>query len=173
MSLWYWFAGEISAGKSTLINKILEKRILQSRNLPRESNFTVCKIRNSESVQITVEHLSGQMEVIDLDGKCDSNTEEGLRMLRSKLKDLTDMTLSQESKQYRSVDIGLPIPFLKVIVLNLFTYFTEFIYIKAFKFFKSIVFLCNTLFFIIIFNSILFYWLVVYTKYTYLHFSGI
>nr|XP_022288226.1 uncharacterized protein LOC111100543 isoform X2 [Crassostrea virginica] len=104
-------AGETNAGKSTLINKILEKRIFKGRN--SESTSTVCKIRNSESVKITVEHLSGQMEVIDLTDKCDSNTAEGLRILRGKLRDLTDMTLSQESKQYRSVDIGLPIPFLK------------------------------------------------------------
>ena len=104
-----------------MINKILEKRIFKGRN--SESTSTVCKIRNSESVQITVEHLSGQMEVIDLTDKCDSNTEEGLQILRGKLKDLTDMTLSQESKQYRSVDIGLPIPFLKVIVLTSLTLF--------------------------------------------------
>ena len=63
------------------------------------------------------------MEVIDLTDKCDSNTAEGLQILRGKLRDLTDMTLSQESKQYRSVDIGLPIPFLKVIVLTSLTLF--------------------------------------------------
>lgn len=94
---------------------------MQSRII--KSNSTVCKIRNSESVQITVEHSYGQIEVIDLTDECDSNTEEGLRILRGKLKDLTDMTLSQESKQYRSVEIGLPIPFLKVIVLTSLTLF--------------------------------------------------
>ena len=106
-----FFVGETSAGKSTLINKILEKRLFRGRNL--ESTSTVCKIRNSESVRIIIENVSGKKEVIHL-SECDVNTDEGLKKLRNVLKDLTDMTLSKESKQYRSVDIGFPIPLLKV-----------------------------------------------------------
>lgn len=109
------FAGETSSGKSTLINRIIGKKIFKGRNL--ESTSTVCKIRNSESVRIIVEDVSGKKEVIHL-AECDVNTEGGLRKLRGTLKDLTDMTLSKESTQYQSVDIGFPIPFLKVINLS-------------------------------------------------------
>ena len=109
------FAGETSSGKSTLINRIIGKKIFKGRNL--ESTSTVCKIRNSESVRIIVENVSGKKEVIHLT-ECDVNTEGGLRKLRGTLKDLTDMTLSKESTQYQSVDIGFPIPFLKVINLS-------------------------------------------------------
>ena len=98
-----------------MINRIIGKKIFKGRNL--ESTSTVCKIRNSESVRIIVENVSGKKEVIHL-AECDVNTEGGLRKLRGTLKDLTDMTLSKESTQYQSVDIGFPIPFLKVINLS-------------------------------------------------------
>lgn len=106
------FSGETSSGKSTLINKILGKKIFVGRN--NESTATICKIRNAEQVQIIVEHVSGEIEKKDLEDICDLETKEGEKSMRKKLKELTDIIASQKSVQYRSVDIGFPIPFLKV-----------------------------------------------------------
>lgn len=108
------FAGEKSAGKSTLINAILGSRVFKCGK--RESTSTVFKIRNSETVQIIVENVSGTKDVIDLTDECDASTKEGQKLLRSTLKDLTTL---EESKHFRSIDIGLPIPFLKVIIITL------------------------------------------------------
>ena len=44
-------------------------------------------------------------------------TKEGIATLRNILNDLTNVTDSTKSKEYRNVDIGFPIPFLKVILL--------------------------------------------------------
>lgn len=106
-------AGETSSGKTTLVNKILEKKILITRNA--QSTSTVCKIRNSGKIKIIAKHASGQTIEKDLTDKCDINNTEGEKLLRDTLKTFTDIGLSQESKEYQSVDIGLPIPMLKVI----------------------------------------------------------
>lgn len=100
-------SGETSAGKSTLINKILGMRIFKGRN--NESTSTICKIRNSASTRIITESMTGQIKETDL-----TETNDTEKALRDYLKNLTDMTSSKESMQYRSVDIGFPIPFLKV-----------------------------------------------------------
>lgn len=101
------FLGETSAGKSTLINKILEKRIFKGRN--NESTSTICKIRNSAKTRILTESMTGQIDETDLTEKDDVE-----KALRDSLKKLTDMTSSKECIHFRSVDIGFPIPFLKV-----------------------------------------------------------
>lgn len=117
ISIYTYTAGETSAGKSTLINKILGKRIFQGKN--HESTSTICKIRNSNTVSITVEHESGNREVKDLTETCNLETQEGERLLRDSLKNLTDLTTSRESMQYQSVEIGFPVPFLEVFVNDL------------------------------------------------------
>ncbi|XP_052691975.1 uncharacterized protein LOC128170024 [Crassostrea angulata] len=99
-------AGETSAGKSTLINKILEKRIFKGRN--NESTSTICKIRNSAKTRILTESMTGQIDETDLTEKNDVE-----KALRDSLKKLTDMTSSEECIHFRSVDIGFLIPFLK------------------------------------------------------------
>ena len=105
------FTGETSAGKSTLINKILGKQIF--RGQIQESTATVCKIRNFDKVKVVVENASGKSSVaLTMD---DLNSTEARKKLKDTLEKLTDMTVCQESKQHKSVDIGLPIPFLKVI----------------------------------------------------------
>lgn len=106
------FSGETSAGKSTLINKLLEKRIFKGRN--NESTSTICSIRNSDRIKITTKRITGEMVDTDLTEKCDLETKEGVKILRDFLKNLTDMTSSAESVHFQSVDIGFPIPFLKV-----------------------------------------------------------
>ncbi|XP_078329880.1 transmembrane GTPase Marf-like [Crassostrea virginica] len=105
------FAGEPSSGKSTLINKILDKKVLITRNA--QSTSTVCKIRNSEKIKISAEHASGKTKEIELTDKCDINNKEGQKLLRNTLKPLTDIVSSEKSKEYQTVDIGMPIPFLK------------------------------------------------------------
>lgn len=106
-------SGESSSGKSTLINKILDKKILITRNV--QSTSTVCKIRNSEKIKISAEYASGKTEEIELPDKCDINNKEGHKLLRDTLKPHTDMVSWEKSKEYQSVDIGMPIPFLKVV----------------------------------------------------------
>ena len=107
------FTGETSAGKSTLINKILGKQIF--RGQIQESTATVCKIRNFDKVKVVVENASGKSSVaLTMD---DLNSAEARKKLKDTLEKLTDMTVCQESKQHKSVDIGLPIPFLKVIAV--------------------------------------------------------
>ena len=75
---------------------------------------------NSEKIKIIAKHASGLTEEIDLTDKCDINTTEGEKLLRDKLKTFTDIGSSQESKEFQSVDIGLPIPILKVWFLTIF-----------------------------------------------------
>uniref|UniRef100_A0A8W8NVF6 Dynamin N-terminal domain-containing protein n=1 Tax=Magallana gigas TaxID=29159 RepID=A0A8W8NVF6_MAGGI len=104
-------AGETSAGKSTLINKILNRRIFKGRNL--ETTSTIIKLRDSERVRIITENDAGKIKEKDFSDKCDLASKDGVKVLRDYLKDMTDMTASQRSAQIRSVDIGLPIPFLK------------------------------------------------------------
>lgn len=53
--------------------------------------------------------MTGQIVETDLTEKDDVE-----RALRDSLKKLTDMTSSKECIHFRSVDIGFPIPFLKV-----------------------------------------------------------
>lgn len=116
-SLLLWLIlGETSAGKSTLINKILQKQILKCRN--NESTGTICKIRNSERVRIITESLTGQIEETDMTNRCDLATSKGVKVLRNYIKEFTDNTLSKDTNNFRSVDIGFPIPFLMVKQFN-------------------------------------------------------
>ncbi|XP_062580373.1 uncharacterized protein LOC134242307 [Saccostrea cucullata] len=103
-------AGETSAGKSTLINKLLGLRIFKGRNM--ESTSTVCKVRNSDKVVIKQELCNGEFEVKDM-SHIDVQTKKGEKTLRDTLKTLTDMTIKKESIKYECVDIGLPVSFLK------------------------------------------------------------
>lgn len=104
--------GETSAGKSILINKILNRRIFKGRNL--ETTSTIIKLRDSERVRIITENDAGKIKEKDFSDKYDLESKDGVKILRDYLKNMTDMTASQRSAQIRSVDIGLPIPFLKV-----------------------------------------------------------
>lgn len=107
-----FFSGETSAGKSTLINKILGKRIFKGKIL--ESTSTICKIRNSDNIRVITEKVSGEREEQDFTGECDLDTEEGVEMLRDFLEKRTDLTCMSSDENIRCVDIGFPIHFLKV-----------------------------------------------------------
>lgn len=104
-------AGESCSGKSTLINKILGKRIFIGNNL--ESTCTICKIRDSERIKIITESYENKTETIDLTDECKIENEDGVTLLRDRLANLTDKTASNKSMQLRSVDVGFSIPFLK------------------------------------------------------------
>lgn len=103
--------GETSSGKSTIINKILGKTIFSPRTL--ESTSTICKIRNFKKVQVIIEYSSGEILRKRLNN-CDSETVDGVQKLRTTLDKLTDLTVSKEGKECDCVDIGFPIPILKV-----------------------------------------------------------
>lgn len=107
------FLGETCAGKTTLINKILEKNIFEDQN--DESTSTICKIRNSEAVKIIAKSKDGKIDEIDLSEVCDLNSDSGVEILQTALADLTDMTKSEGSVNFEYVDVGMPIPFLKVL----------------------------------------------------------
>ncbi|XP_062575962.1 uncharacterized protein in xynA 3'region-like [Saccostrea cucullata] len=103
-------AVETSAGKSTLVNKILGIRVFKGRNM--ESTSTICKIRNSDKVIIKTELDNGEIDVKDM-SNIDVKTKEGEKILRETLKNFTDMTIAKGSEKYKSVDVGLPVSFLK------------------------------------------------------------
>lgn len=96
-------AGETSAGKSTLINKLLGKQLFKSRN--NESTSTICKLRNSDKIRVKTTNMKGEQEETDLTDKCNLETKEGVKMLRDFLKDLTDLTSSDKSVTFKSVEV--------------------------------------------------------------------
>lgn len=99
-----------------MINKILQKNIFKGRIV--ESTSTICKIRNLEAVKIETKSKDGSIECIDITEECDMSTESGVEMLRTVLTELTDMTESPGSANFDYVDVGFPIPFLKVILVK-------------------------------------------------------
>lgn len=105
--------GETGAGKTTLINKLLNRRLFKGRNL--ESTSTIIKLRNSGRIKIITESDAGKIAETDFTDKCDLASKDGVKLLIDYLKEMTDMTASQRSAQIRSVDISLPIPFIQVI----------------------------------------------------------
>lgn len=104
-----FISGETSVGKSTLVNRILERPILRTRCC--NSNSTICKIRNSDRIRIITESEMGEVEEMNLTDRCDFETNEGTLMLRHLLTD------SLERGNIRLVDVGFPTPVLKVGVL--------------------------------------------------------
>lgn len=79
-----------------------------------ETTSTIIKLRDSNRVKVITENDTGKIEETDFTEKCDLASKDGEKVLRDFLKGITDMTSSAMSVQIRSVDIGLPIPFLKV-----------------------------------------------------------
>lgn len=76
------------------------------------STATICKLRNCEKPTLQIEYDSGEKKTVDIE--YDPETKEGMNTLRKTLENLTDMTKNPNSKKFRSVDIGFPIPFLEV-----------------------------------------------------------
>lgn len=58
--------------------------------------------------------MKGEKEETDLTDKCNLETKEGVKMLRDFLKDLTDLTTSQKSVTFKSVEVELTFPLLEV-----------------------------------------------------------
>lgn len=79
-----------------------------------ETTSTIIKLRDSDRVKVITENNTGKIVETDFTEKCDLASKDGENVLRDFLKGMTDMTSSAMSVQIRSVDIGLPIPFLKV-----------------------------------------------------------
>lgn len=112
MSMYEYISGEISAGKTTLVNKLLGKQLFRCRN--NEFTTTICKLRNSDKIRVKTTHMKGEKEETDLTDKCNLETKEGVKMLRDFLKDLTDLTSSEKSATIKSVEVELTFPFLEV-----------------------------------------------------------
>lgn len=75
--------------------------------------------------------MKGQKEETDLTDKCNLETKEGVKMLRDFLKDLTDITSSEKSVTFISVEVEFPIPLLEVnnaFSINLHSLFYKNIY---------------------------------------------
>lgn len=107
---------------------ILQKNIFIGHTM--ESTSTICKIRNLDRVRIITKRKDEQIEEpeIDLTDRCDLTSERGVELLRTHLEKLTDKTSSEGSGEFEFVDVGFPIPFLKVltglfdIILNHFNW---------------------------------------------------
>lgn len=110
--MYEYIPGETSAGKSTLINKLLGKKLFKGRN--NESTSTICKLRNSDKIRVKTTNMKGDEEETDLTDKCNLETKEGVKMLRDFLKDLTDLTSSEKGVTFKSVEVELTFPLLEV-----------------------------------------------------------
>lgn len=110
--MYEYIPGETSAGKSTLINKLLGKQLFKGRN--NESTSTICKLRNSDKIRVKTTNMKGEKEETDLTDKCNLETKEGVKMLRDFLKDLTDLTSSEKGVTFKSVEVELTFPLLEV-----------------------------------------------------------
>lgn len=94
---------------------ILQKNIFIGHTI--ESTSTICKIRNLDRVKIITKRKDGPIDdpEIDLTERCDLTSERGLELLRTHLTQLTDRTSSERRVEFEFVDVGFPIPFLKVL----------------------------------------------------------
>lgn len=114
--------GETSSGKSTLINLILNKKLIKDRILKTTSTFG--KLRNSDRIRITTESDigtesdTGNIKENDFTEKCDLEIKDGVKVLRDYLKNMSYMTVFRKTAQIRSVDIRFPNPFLKITSLT-------------------------------------------------------
>lgn len=108
------FSGETSSGKSTLINKILGIKLFKGKLA--ESTSTICKIRNSKQIKIITTNKAGEINENDFSNKCNLSKKEDVRILRNYLKKLTNVTHKHPdlNANLQTVDILLPVPFLKV-----------------------------------------------------------
>lgn len=81
-----------------------------------ESTSTICKIRNSGQIKIITTKVTGEIKAKDFSDTCNSLSKECLREIRRYLKERTDLTHMQPdiTADFQTVDIGLPVPFLKV-----------------------------------------------------------
>ncbi|MES1922935.1 hypothetical protein MHBO_004467 [Bonamia ostreae] len=62
---------------------------------------------------IKTEKKTGDIDEKDFSGT-DITTREGEKCLRDALKPLTDLTVAKDSNEFISVEIAMPVPFLKV-----------------------------------------------------------
>lgn len=110
----FLFSGETSSGKSTLINKILGIKLFKGKLV--ESTSTICKIRNSDQIKIITKKKTGDTEEKHLSNIHNLSDKKGVCELRRYLKERTDLThMSPDIKvDFETVDILLPVPFLKV-----------------------------------------------------------
>lgn len=84
------------------------------RGRNNESTSTICKLRNSERIRVLTTDLNGQKEETDFTDRCNLETKEGVKMLRDFLKGLTDLTSSEKSVTFKSVEVEFPIPLFEV-----------------------------------------------------------
>lgn len=94
-----------------MLNKIYGKNIFPQKIY--ESTSTVCKIRNSEKIRIKIENEQGNIEDVTKD-EFDLSTKSGVEKFKTKIAELTNIRSSSTSIRFRSVEIELPFPFLKV-----------------------------------------------------------
>lgn len=92
-----------------MINCLLGKRIFETPNL--ESTSTICKLRNSRRINIITKTHDGENKE-DLTDIRYLSAEKGEAVLRNTLDAVTNITFTRGLVQ--SVDVGFPIPFLKV-----------------------------------------------------------
>lgn len=104
---WSFFllAGETSAGKSTLINLLIEKTVLVTSNTA--STGTITRIRNSKELGLK---CYSEDQLLEKHGNI-----QDIKTLKSVIKKFTGIKNSEKDlKAINYVDVYLPVPFLKV-----------------------------------------------------------
>lgn len=103
-----------------MINKILGINLFKGRLV--ESTSTICKIRNSGQIKIITTKVTGEITAKDFSDTCHSLSKECLKNIRRYLKERTDLTHMQPdiTADFQTVDIGIPVPFLKVGMFAIF-----------------------------------------------------
>lgn len=99
----YNFQGEISAGKSSLINLLVGTSILPERQLA--CTTTICRLRNSETRQIVLTDYEDKQTVIPFTKDEEVKMEDTLE---------THVGSRSNPDECKYVDIYLPIPMLQV-----------------------------------------------------------
>lgn len=93
-----------------------------------ESTSTICKIRNSGQIKIITTKVTGEIKEKNFSDTCNLLNKECVREIRRYLKERTDLTQMQLdiTADFQTVDIGLPVPFLKVAMLVLVAVYLKF-----------------------------------------------
>lgn len=69
-------------------------------------------------MEIVTKSNDGKIDKHDLSEKCDMSKESGVETLRTELSHLTDLSVCEGCTDFEYVDVGFPIPFLKVTTIE-------------------------------------------------------
>ena len=103
----FYYSGETSAGKSSLLNLLLGTDVLPHSLLC--ATATICRLHNSKDKRIEIESHEGVIKTISLD-ESDQTSE----ALHKRLKPYISSKEMRIKNPYKNVDIYWPLPLLQV-----------------------------------------------------------